>query len=83
MAKSMTNNQLLIREYVKQQFSTQQFADESTYFEFLAASQTLVERLKILREKAYMKLEILKNNQETMEVLKKNLVESKNINSAS
>lgn len=43
MAKSMTNDQLLIREYVKQQFSTQQFADESTYFEFLAASQALRE----------------------------------------
>lgn len=39
----MTNDQLLIREYVKQQFSTQQFADESTYFEFLAASQALRE----------------------------------------
>lgn len=37
----MTNDQLLIREYVKQQFSTQQFAEESTYFEFLAASQAL------------------------------------------
>ena len=39
----MTNDQLLIREYVKQQFSAQQFADESTYFEFLAASQVLRE----------------------------------------
>lgn len=39
----MTNDQLLIREYVKQQFSTQQFAEESTYFEFLAASQALRE----------------------------------------
>lgn len=43
MAKTMTNDQLLIREYVKQQFSIQQFADESTYFEFLAASQVLRE----------------------------------------
>lgn len=43
MAKTMTNDQLLIREYVKQQFSAQQFADESTYFEFLAASQALRE----------------------------------------
>lgn len=43
MAKTMTNDQLLIREYVKQQFSAQQFADESTYFEFLAASQVLRE----------------------------------------
>lgn len=43
MAKTMTNDQLLIREYVKQQFAAQQFADESTYFEFLAASQALRE----------------------------------------
>lgn len=43
MARTMTNDQLLIREYVKQQFTAQQFADESTYFEFLAASQALRE----------------------------------------
>lgn len=43
MARTMTNDQLLIREYIKQQFSAQQFADESTYFEFLAASQALRE----------------------------------------
>ena len=43
MAKTMTNDQLLIREYVKQQFSAQQFSDAATYFEFLAASQALRE----------------------------------------
>lgn len=43
MAKSMTNDQLLIREYVKQQYSALQFPDQATYFEFLAASQALRE----------------------------------------
>lgn len=41
MAKSITNDQLLIREYIKQQSSALQFPNESTYFEFLAASQAL------------------------------------------
>lgn len=43
MAKSMTNDQLLIREYIKQQYTTLQFPDQSSYFEFLAASQVLRE----------------------------------------
>ena len=34
-----------------------------------------IERLKILREKAYRQLEILKKNQETLDALKKNLIE--------
>ena len=34
-----------------------------------------IERLKILREKAYQQLEILKKNQETIQVLKRNLIE--------
>jgi len=33
-----------------------------------------LERLKILREKAYRQLELLKKNQETIEALKKNLI---------
>ncbi len=41
MAKVMTNDQLLIREYVKQQFAVSQFSQESDYFEFLASSQVL------------------------------------------
>ena len=41
MAKSMTNDQILIREYIKQQYSALQFPDQSAYFEFLAASQAL------------------------------------------
>lgn len=41
MAKNMTNDQVLIKEYVKQQFSTSQFSKESDYFEFFASSQAL------------------------------------------
>lgn len=36
-----------------------------------------IERLKILREKAYRQLEILRKNQDTIEALKKNLIEDK------
>lgn len=36
-----------------------------------------IERLKILREKAYQQLEILRKNQDTIEALKKNLIEDK------
>lgn len=36
-----------------------------------------MERLKILREKAYRQLEILKSNKEAIEALKKNLIEEK------
>lgn len=43
MAKSMTNDQLLIREYTKLQHAAMQFSDEATYFEFLAASQAMRE----------------------------------------
>lgn len=41
MAKSLTNDQLLIREYIKQQAPLFHFEDSSKYFEFLAASQVL------------------------------------------
>lgn len=34
-----------------------------------------IERLKILREKAYRQLELLKKNQDTIDALKKNLIE--------
>lgn len=34
-----------------------------------------MERLKILREKAYRQLEFLRKNQDTIEALKKNLIE--------
>ncbi len=41
MAKAITNNQLLIREYIKQQCALLQFPNESSFFEFLASSQAL------------------------------------------
>lgn len=41
MARTMTNDQLLIREYIKQQRLQLHFPNDSTYFEFLAASQVL------------------------------------------
>ena len=34
-----------------------------------------IERLKILRKKAYRQLQILRKNQETIEALKQNLIE--------
>ncbi len=39
-----------------------------------------IERLKILREKAYRQLEILKKNRDAIEALKKNLVEDRDKN---
>lgn len=39
----MTNDQLLIKEYIKHQSTVLQFPQESSYFEFLAASQVLRE----------------------------------------
>ena len=39
-----------------------------------------IERLKILREKAYRQLELLKKSQDTIEALKKNLVEDRDKN---
>ena len=41
MSRTMTNNQLLIKEYIKQQSVISHFAQESDYFEFLASSQAL------------------------------------------
>ena len=43
MAKSLTNDQLLVREYIEQQYNTLQFQNQSAYFEFLAASQAVAE----------------------------------------
>lgn len=40
-----------------------------------------IERLKILREKAYRQLELLRKNQDTIETLKKNLIENAETNS--
>ena len=41
MPKAMSNNQLLIREYIKQQSAALHFKRESDYFEFLASTQAL------------------------------------------
>ena len=41
MPKAMSNNQLLIRKYIKQQSAALHFKRESDYFEFLASTQAL------------------------------------------
>lgn len=41
MGKVLTNNQLLLRECIKQEYNESTFNDESTFFEFFAISQTL------------------------------------------
>ena len=48
---------------------------EDTNADLIRQEVPKIERLKILREKAYRQLEILKKNQETLETLKKNLTE--------
>lgn len=47
---------------------------EDTNADLIREEVPKMERLKILREKAYRQLEILKKNQEAIEVLKKNLI---------
>lgn len=48
---------------------------EDTNADLIRKNVSKIERLKILREKAYRQLEILKKNQETIQVLKRNLIE--------
>ena len=48
---------------------------EDTNADLIRQELSKIERLKILREKAYRQLEILKKNQETIQVLKQNLIE--------
>ena len=48
---------------------------EDTNADLIRMEVPKIERLKILREKAYRQLEILKKNQETIEALKQNLIE--------
>ena len=48
---------------------------EDTNADLIRQKVPKIERLKILREKAYRQLELLKKNQDTIEVLKKNLIE--------
>ena len=49
---------------------------EDTNADLIRQEVPKIERLKILREKAYRQLEILKRNQETINSLKKNLLET-------
>lgn len=48
---------------------------EDTNADLIRQEVPKIERLKILREKAYRQLEILKKNQKTIETLKKSLIE--------
>ena len=48
---------------------------EDTNADLIRQGLPQLERLKIMREKAYRQLEILKKNQTTIETLKKSLVE--------
>lgn len=50
---------------------------EDTNADLIRQELSQIERLKILREKAYRQLDILKKNQKAMETLKKNLIEKK------
>jgi hypothetical protein len=48
---------------------------EDTNADLIRQEVSQIERLKLLREKAYRQLEILKKNQETIDALKHNLIE--------
>lgn len=48
---------------------------EDTNADLIRQEVLQIERLKILREKAYRRLKILTRNQETFETHKKNLIE--------
>ena len=54
---------------------------EDTNDDLIRREVPKIERLKILREKAYRQLELLKKSQDTIEALKKNLIEDTEINS--
>lgn len=47
---------------------------EDTNADLIRQEVSKIERLKILREKAYRQLELLRKNQDTIEALKKNLM---------
>ena len=49
---------------------------EDTNADLIRQEVPKTERLKILREKAYRQLEILKKNQEAIATLKQNLIEN-------
>ena len=54
---------------------------EDTNADLIRQGLSNIERLKVLREKAYRQLELLKKNQETLTALKKNLIEDTETNS--
>ncbi len=54
---------------------------EDTNADLIRQGLSNIERLKVLREKAYRQLELLKKNQETLTTLKKNLIENSETNS--
>ena len=51
---------------------------EDTNADLIRQEVPKIDRLKILREKAYRQLEILKKNQEAIEALKQNLIKNPN-----
>ncbi len=53
---------------------------EDTNADLIRQEVPKIERLKILREKAYRQLELLRKNQDTIEALKKNLIEDTETN---
>ena len=53
---------------------------EDTNADLIRQEVPKIERLKILREKAYRQLELLRKNQDTIEALKKNLIEDAETN---
>ena len=48
---------------------------EDTNADLIRQEVPKIERLKILREKAYRQLKILRKNKDTIETLKKNIIE--------
>lgn len=53
---------------------------EDTNVDLIRQEVPKIERLKILREKAYRQLELLRKNQDTIVALKKNLIEDTETN---
>ena len=53
---------------------------EDTNADLIRQEVSKIERLKILREKAYRQLELLRKNQDTIATLKKNLIEETETN---
>ena len=53
---------------------------EDTNADLIRQEVPKIERLKMLREKAYRQLELLRKNQDTIEALKKNLIEDTETN---